>query len=80
MTCKEFVELVTAYLEGNLSPAEQDRFEAHLHGCKGCTSYMIQIEQTIRLTGTLSEDSITPPARDKFLHIFRDWKDHQTPD
>jgi hypothetical protein len=29
MACQELVELVTAYLEGYLAPAERTRFEEH---------------------------------------------------
>ena len=30
LTCQEVVELVTAYLEGAMTPAMTTRFEAHL--------------------------------------------------
>jgi anti-sigma factor RsiW len=36
MACQELVELVTAYLEGYLAPAERTRFEEHLATCSGC--------------------------------------------
>ncbi|MBP1692587.1 MAG: anti-sigma factor, partial [Chloroflexi bacterium] len=55
MTCQQFVELVTDYLEGSLSPEDRARFEAHLAVCDGCEIYLEQIEETIRLTGKLSE-------------------------
>jgi hypothetical protein len=29
---------------------------------------------TIRLTGTLREDDLTPEARDRLLGVFRDWR------
>ncbi|HSB00086.1 MAG TPA: zf-HC2 domain-containing protein [Anaerolineales bacterium] len=74
LTCKEFVELVTDYLEGSLSPEDKTRFEAHLAVCDGCETYLEQIKETIRLTGKLSEEQITPQAQEKLLNIFRDWK------
>jgi len=74
ITCKEFVELVTDYLEGSLSPEDQARFEAHLAVCDGCEIYLKQIGETIRLTGKLSEEQLPPEAKDKLLKIFRDWK------
>ena len=39
MTCREFVELVTDYLEGTLPDSERVRMEAHLAECDGCTGY-----------------------------------------
>jgi len=74
MTCQQFVELVTDYLEGSLSPEDRARFEAHLAVCDGCEIYLEQIEETIRLTGKLSEEQLAPEAQEKLLKIFRDWK------
>ncbi len=63
LTCKELVELVTDYLEGKLPPEDVVCFDNHIAGCKGCTTYLEQMRTTIRLTGMLTEDSITPSAR-----------------
>ena len=40
LVCREFVELVTDYLEGALPDAERARFEAHLAECDGCAGYL----------------------------------------
>ena len=74
MTCKELVELVTEYLEGSLSDDIRARMDQHLSGCEGCTIYVEQMRQTIRLTGHLREEDLTPQQRDDLLKIFRDWK------
>ena len=42
MDCRECVELVTAYLEGEL---DQRQFVAHVAGCEGCRRYPDQIRQ-----------------------------------
>jgi predicted anti-sigma-YlaC factor YlaD len=76
MSCKEFVELVTDYLEGGLSSEDQARFEAHLAVCDGCEIYLQQIKQTIALSGRLTEEQITPKARKTLLKAFKDWKQH----
>jgi anti-sigma factor RsiW len=74
LTCMELVELVTAYLDGTLPPADRGRFEEHLTVCEGCTVYLDQIRQTIRLVGSLSEDTIPAGGRDALLTAFRGWK------
>lgn len=53
MSCQEFVELVTDYLEDALSPAERARFEEHLRECHWCTRYVEQMRVTIRVVGRL---------------------------
>jgi predicted anti-sigma-YlaC factor YlaD len=74
MTCKELVELVTDYLEGTLPEDVRMRLENHLSGCNGCTNYVEQMRQTIRLTGKVREENLTPEQRDDLLRLFRDWR------
>ena len=73
MTCKELVELVTEYLEGTLAEDLRTRMEQHLAGCDGCTNYLEQMRQTIRLTGKVREENLTSTQREDLLRLFRDW-------
>jgi anti-sigma factor RsiW len=73
LTCQELVELVSDYLEGALSPVERARFEQHISRCDGCATYLDQMKRTIALVGTLTEETVDPPARDTLLRAFRDW-------
>ena len=73
MTCKELVELVTDYLEGSLPDEIRIRMEEHLSGCDGCTHYLEQMRQTIRLTGHVREESLTTQQRDDLLRLFHSW-------
>jgi anti-sigma factor RsiW len=75
MTCRELVELVTAWLDDALPAAERARFEAHLAECPYCRTYLAQMRQTAQLLGGLSETTIDPAARDALLVRFRDWRD-----
>jgi anti-sigma factor RsiW len=74
MTCKELVELVTDYLEGRLSPADQERFEGHLELCEFCVTYIEQIRASVAVVGTLREETLPAGAADALLAEFRDWK------
>ena len=74
MSCRELVELVTDYIENALGPEERAAFEAHLAICPGCVDYLDQIRRTITLTGRLTEESLSPTARDELLAAFRSWK------
>ena len=73
LTCKEVVEIVTDYLEGALSPEDRARFEQHLAVCDGCTYYVEQMRETIRLSGKVTEDQIPVAQRERLLEAFRDW-------
>ena len=74
LTCKELVELVTDYLEGALSPADQRRFDEHLAGCPYCRIYLEQMRQTVRLLGKLPEEAISPGALEALLARLRGWR------
>lgn len=73
MTCKELVELVTAYLDDTLSTRRRRRFERHLATCDGCTRHLEQMRRTIDATGRLAEDQVTDEQRGVLLAAFRDW-------
>ncbi len=74
MTCKELVELVTDYLEGTLPQDVRTRMEHHLSACDGCTNYLEQMRQAIRLTGKLREERLSSQERDDLMRLFGDWK------
>jgi mycothiol system anti-sigma-R factor len=74
LTCQEFVELVTEYLDGAMPAEERARFEAHLADCPSCGSYLDQIRQTMRLLGRLSEETLPAEIKEEMLHRFRTWR------
>jgi anti-sigma factor RsiW len=74
ITCREFVELATDFLEGRLPALERDRFEDHLALCPGCQAYMEQLRETLRALGRIPEESLSAAAREELLHAFRGWK------
>lgn len=74
LTCKEVVEIVSDYLEGALSAEDRERFDAHLSVCDGCTSYLEQMRETIRLSGMLTEEQVPVEQRERLRQAFRDWK------
>ena len=75
LVCQQVVELVTDYLEGALSRSDRRRFDAHLRKCPNCTNYLVQMRATIRATGSLHQDDLTPEVRTELTELFRDWRD-----
>jgi anti-sigma factor RsiW len=74
VNCSELVKLVTDYLEGSMPADERARFDEHVSGCDGCTTYLEQFRITIRLTGMLSVNQVAPDAGEALLGAFRDWR------
>jgi anti-sigma factor RsiW len=75
LPCQHVVEMVTDYLEDALPAADRRRFEAHLAGCPHCTEYLAQIRETIRLTGRVTAENLTPEMRTDLTDVFRRWRD-----
>jgi len=75
LTCKEFVELVTDYLEGALPAPTRRRFDEHMVTCPYCQTYLEQMRHTVRTLGHLPEETIPPKALDALLEHFRRWSD-----
>jgi anti-sigma factor RsiW len=73
MTCQQLVELVTDYFEDALSPAERDRFDAHLAVCPVCETYLEQLRTTMRLVRSADELEQRPEMAE-LLELFRDYR------
>ena len=73
LTCREVIDLLTDYVEDALPEQERRRVEAHLASCDGCTTYLEQMRETIRLTEMLTEEQIPDEERERLLAAFRDW-------
>ena len=74
LACRQVVELVTAYLEGDLSARDRRRFEAHLAGCPHCTTYVEQMRVTLERAGSVSLEGLSPHAEEELLAAFADWQ------
>ncbi len=74
LTCKEITELVTAYVEGQLSFTDRLRFRLHIGMCHNCRAYVRQMKATVAALGKLPAPELTPELRDELLRRFDGWK------
>jgi anti-sigma factor RsiW len=72
ITCREFVELVTDYIEGQLAEARRIEVEIHLGACEGCEAYLAQIRATIAGLRALARAEDFPRTRAQALAAFRE--------
>ncbi len=71
LDCRQFVEQVTTFLEGELGPDAEERFVDHLALCDGCDRYLDQIRQTVQTLHELPAEGISADARADLLNAFR---------
>ena len=74
LVCQQAIELLTEYLEGTLSRRQRRRLEAHLGACPNCSAYLEQIRVTIRITGTIEPEALSPQAVDELTELYRRWR------
>ena len=74
LTCQEFVELVTDYLEGALDEDTVRRFEEHMDLCQGCETYLSQMKETASRLGDIHVESLSPETQATLLSAFRDFR------
>jgi predicted anti-sigma-YlaC factor YlaD len=62
VTCQQFVELITDYLEGALTTWTLSHVEEHLVMCDWCVTYLEQMDATIASLAALDDTrSAEPP-------------------
>jgi anti-sigma factor RsiW len=74
LTCQDFVELVTDYLEGALDEDTGRRFEEHLALCPGCDTYLSQMKETATRLGEIPVESLSAETQSTLLSAFRDFR------
>jgi cell wall assembly regulator SMI1 len=76
LSCQEFVELVTGYLEETLPPEIRESFEAHLRICDGCEIYLGQMRLTVRSLARLRATPLSERTRATLAEKFKEWREN----
>ncbi|MGI9591427.1 MAG: anti-sigma factor family protein [Myxococcota bacterium] len=63
MTCREFVDFLMAYDDGELPESQRSLFEQHMTDCPPCVTYLETYRETARL-GRLCRDPDGPVPED----------------
>ena len=63
MTCRDLIQFLDDYTEGNLPPDERRRFEEHLAACPQCVRYLDSYRKTIRVSKEAAVEEAEVPER-----------------
>jgi anti-sigma factor RsiW len=69
MTCRDFVELIAARLDGDLDDAEVARFDQHASECAECTTYFEDYKKTIATAKQAFDVSAGEVREDPAKHL-----------
>jgi anti-sigma factor RsiW len=56
ITCRELIDFLDRYVDGELPPPTLSKFEQHLAVCAACVAYLHSYRETIRLAGEAWRD------------------------
>jgi len=72
ISCREFVEVATEFLEDALPGPELDLVEEHLVLCDWCRDHLAQLQLTIAATQGLAGEVPAPGVLRALVGAFRD--------
>lgn len=64
MNCREFVEFIMAYLEGDLPEPVQTEFQGHVEECPECVDYLDSYRETVTLGKSVCRHPDDPVPED----------------
>lgn len=79
LTCKEITELATDFAEGHLAEADWDLFVSHIAACRGCASWVRQMNATARAVGRLPAQELPRELQATLQARFDDWVGQRAP-
>ena len=74
MVCRDAVELMAAYLDGELAERDRERLEAHLADCPHCSEYLAQLRMTINAVGRVDVEELSDEAVDDLVQLYWRWR------
>lgn len=72
--CRDMVELLGEYLDGELDRATAEALRARLADCRECTAFLNTYRGTVRLARRLREEQIPQQLRERLLTFLRQQK------
>ncbi|HLV00198.1 MAG TPA: zf-HC2 domain-containing protein [Acidobacteriota bacterium] len=73
-SCRDCVDLLMDYLEGNLEPEKQERLREHLSACAPCINFMKTYESCREMTSKLRDQKVEVPVevQERLKSFLRD--------
>jgi anti-sigma factor RsiW len=80
LVCRQAVELMSDYVDGDLSRRDRRRLERHLANCDACTEYLAQLRATIAASGRVAPEDLPPEVLEGLVDLYRQFRaDEEAP-
>ena len=67
MTCRELIEFLMDYVEGDLPDNQRATFEDHLNRCPPCRSYLDTYRKSVDLTSICYDEDVPPDVPEELI-------------
>jgi anti-sigma factor RsiW len=74
LVCRDAVELMSDYIDGVLSRRDRRRLERHLADCPHCSAYLQQLRESIKASGRVGPEVLSPEALDELTDVYRKFR------
>jgi anti-sigma factor RsiW len=78
MTCREAIDFLMAYLDGELTAEQRAAFDHHLSVCAACRRYLASYQETVRLE-RIANPQDAPPVPDDLVRAIVAARDKSGP-
>jgi anti-sigma factor (TIGR02949 family) len=73
--CKEIFELLSEFLDNDLSPEECERVRRHIDGCAPCVDFLESLRRSVALCRDCSPSekpsALPAEVREKLMEVYR---------
>ena len=72
MTCQQVTDLIVDYVAGDMVPAVQAAFKAHLRNCPDCVAFLNTYRETIRTARILCYEDVPEEMFNRVQNFLRE--------
>lgn len=69
--CENYVNLMSDYIEGDLSPSEREIFDQHFEGCQNCRDFFRSFKSSLELVTYLKEQPCPAEVKNRLDQIIK---------
>jgi anti-sigma factor (TIGR02949 family) len=70
MNCRELIDFIADYLDGDLTPKDAAAFESHLAECRSCRAYLESYRATLRLERASARNESLDDAPEELIRAI----------
>ncbi|MBI1747530.1 MAG: zf-HC2 domain-containing protein [Acidobacteria bacterium] len=71
ITCRQVIELLSDYINRELSPEDKTELDQHLQGCQNCGTFLYTLRQSVDLLKDLKEEDIPEEVNARLRNFLR---------